>query len=174
MDINGHPIALTFDLPKGDSSLIIGQDVTQFGNTIKTEYPRHMKFQRSTDTLTLPLYIYVNYEDAHCRTQRLRAEIIPHAQSSVTTLVANINSLGARKPLELAKKLHQFTHAPVEEIKSMCRTAGILDCELSRAIEILDSECELCAKNGRLASIRKVSLTYVNAALNLGMQVDFK
>lgn len=173
MDIYGHPIALNFDLVRGDSPLIVGLDVTQFANIINTEEPRHMELQRPTDTRTLSLFTYVSCEDASSRTQRLRIEIIPHARSSVTTLMANINTLGTRKPLALSKKLHRFTHAPAGEIKSMCRTAGILNGDLSRAIDIVDRECEVCAKNGRPASIRKISLTYVNAAFNLEVQIDF-
>lgn len=173
MDIHGHPLALTFDLVRGNSPLIIGLDVTQFANIINTKNPRHMEFQRPTDTRTLSLFTYVDYDNAQHRTQRLRAEIIPHARSTVTTLMANINSLGSRRPLAFSKKLHRFTHAPADEIKGLCRTAGILDDDLSRAIDIVDKECEVCAKNGRPASIRKISLTYVNAAFNLEVQVDF-
>lgn len=173
MDIYGHPIALNFDLVRGDSPLIVGLDVTQFANIINTEKPRYMELRRPTDSRTLSLFTYVGCEDANGRAQRLRIEIIPHARSSVTTLMANINTLGTRKPLALSKKLHRFTHAPAGEIKSMCRTAGILDGSLSRAIDIVDRECEVCAKNGRSASIRKISLTYVNAAFNLEVQIDF-
>lgn len=87
--------------------------------------------------------------------------------------MANINMIGKRKPLAFSKKIHRFTHANVDEIKHICKNAGILDKEFSRAIEIVDSECELCAQTGRPASMGKLSLTHINSAFNQEIQIDF-
>ena len=77
-----------------------------------------------------------------------------------------MNLLGKRTPLAFSKKIHRFTHAPPDEIKDLCYNAGILDDELSNAIDTVAAECEVCVKNGRPASMRKISMTHVNAAFN--------
>ena len=173
MDQKSNPVALTFDLVRGESPLLIGLDVMQHADIINTKIPRHIRFQRPFDTRSFSLLTYIEYDHEHSNTKRLRLEIIPHKQSSVATLMANISTLRGRTPLAFSKQIHRYTHAPAEEIKSICKTAGILDSQLAHAIDVVDSECEVCTKNGRLASTLKVSLTYVNAAFNQEVQTDF-
>ena len=173
MDRYGHPIALSFDLVRGESPLIIGLDVTQYANIINSETPRYISIKRPTDSRTLALFTYITTEGSDGKTQRLRLEISPHKHSSITSLMENISMLGKRTPLAFSKKIHRFTHANADEIKHICKNAGILDKELSRASDVVDSECEICARNGRPASMRKVSLTHVNSAFNQEIQIDF-
>lgn len=173
MENNSHPASLTFDLVRGDSPLIIGLDVTQYADILNRDTPRQIRIRRPWDVRSLSLFTYITHEGQFGRTKRLRVEIIPHANSSVATLVSNINLLGNRTPLAFSKKIHRFTHAPTDEVKSLCKDAGILSEELSQAIETVHAECEVCAKNGRPASMRKISLNYVNAAFNEELQIDF-
>lgn len=173
MDRYGHPIALSFDLVRDESPLIIGLDVTQYANIINSKTPLYISIKRPTDTRTLALFTYIATEESDSKTQRLRLEISPHKNSSITTLMANISMLGKRTPLAFSKKPHRFTHANADEIKHICSNAGILDKEFSNAIDIVDSECEICARNGSPASMRKVSLTHINSAFNQEIQIDF-
>lgn len=173
MDIHSHPVSLSFDLVRGESPLIIGLDVMQYANVLNTKRPRHINIQRPGDVRSLSLHTYITQEEALGGTKRLRVEIAPHATSTVATLMSNINLLGKRTPLAFSKKIHRFTHAPPDEIKCICKNAGILNKELSNAIDKVDAACEVCARNGRPAYIRKVSLTYVNAAFNQELQIDF-
>lgn len=169
MYIHGHLIALILDLVSGESPLILGLHATQYANIINTEGRKRVELKRPTDVRTLALFTYVGSEDIQGHTKRIHLEIIPHANASATTLMANIRQLGTRKPLALSKKLHRFTHSPTDELKGIRRTAGILNPDISRAIDTVHGECEVCSINGRPASMQKLSLTYVNGALNLEM-----
>ena len=157
MDRYSNPFALTFDLVQGESPLIIGLDVTEYADILNRELPSCITIQRPTDIQTLSMYAYVKSEHTNDKARRLRMEIIPHGRSSLSTLMANISTLGSRKPLAFSKKLHRFTHAPATEIKEICSKAGILNKRLSQAIDTVDRECEVCTRNGRPASHPRVS-----------------
>lgn len=81
--------------------------------------------------------------------ERLRAEIVPHSQSSVGTLMANITMLGKRGPKSFVKKIHRYTHAPPEDIKFLCETAGVFNADITEAIKEIDEQCEVRVRNGR-------------------------
>lgn len=172
MDITSHPVALSFDLVRGESPLIIGLDFMKYTNVFNTERPRYIDIRRPEDVKKLSLHTYITHEEPLRRTRRLQVEIVPHAKSTVATLMSNINLLGQRTPLAFSKKIHRFTYAPPEEIKYICENAGILNEELSNAIENVNDACEVCVRIGRPASIRKISLTHVNAAFNQELQID--
>ena len=55
----------------------------------------------------------------------------------------------------------------------ICKNAGILEKNLSRAIDIGNSECEIWGRNERPATMRKLYLTHVNSAFNQEIQIDF-
>lgn len=81
--------------------------------------------------------------------------------------------LEKRTPLAFSKKLYRFTYAQADEMKNICKTAGILDKSLSKAIDRVSDACKVCTKNGRPGNMRKNSLTYANAACHQEIQVDF-
>ena len=58
-------------------------------------------------------------------------------------------------------------------MKRLCTEAGLFSKELEEAIDTVCAACEVCAKNGLPVPTRKVSLTHVNQAFNVEIQIDF-
>ena len=59
-----------------------------------------------------------------------------------------------------------------EEMKTLCMEAGMLDDELTAAIERVFQACEFSAKNGRPTPSKKVYVSHVNQAFNVEIQID--
>lgn len=167
-DVTEKPTALTFDLVQGSSPLIVGMDVRAYCNTYNLGSQRYILMKRPTDTEKRTLFTYIVPDD-----KRLRLDIAPHPRSVVTTLLGNICSSASRAPLVFSKRIHRYTHASKDETKSLCRDANILNEELEQAIDKVHDACEICAKNGRPKSSKKVSLSHVNTAFNQEIQIDF-
>lgn len=167
-DVRGKPTNFTFDLVHGRSPLILGMDVRAHCNTFNLSQQRYIELKRPTDKEPRYLFTYVVSDD-----QRLRLEISPHPKSKVSTLLGNIHTTARRKPLVFCKKIHRYTHASKAEMLTLCKQPGILDKNLTEAIEKVTDACEACAKNGRPIPRHKVSLTHVNQAFNQDLQVDF-
>lgn len=162
------PCTISFDLVEGTSPLIIGLDLKQYANTCNLQCPPYISFKRPTDTKTFffPTYITTDQQG----NKRLRMEITTHQQSSISTMMANI----AKRPdINLAKKLHKFTHAHYQDMKAILRDAGQLKPSLEEACERVYNACPICASSGRPSDRRKVSITHVNRAFNEEIQTDF-
>lgn len=124
--------------------------------------------RRPTDNGERYLYTYLISEDT-----RLRLDLAPHPLSVKRTLLGNIHTTAKRAPLVFCKRVHRYTHAPPEQMKSLCKEANMLDADLIEAIDKVFNACEVCAKNGRPAPSKKVSLTQVNSAFHEEIQIDF-
>lgn len=167
-DVTGKPTSFTFDLVHGKSPLILGQDVRQHCNTFNLTEQRYIRIKRPTDDAERYTFTYIIPEDS-----RLRLDIAPHPLSVKRTLLGNIHAGVKRAPLVFCKRVHRYTHATPEEMRILCKDANMLDEALEQAIDKVFAACEICAKNGRPKSSRKVSLTHVNEAFNEEVQIDF-
>lgn len=167
-DTTGKPTALTFDLVHGSSPLIVGMDVRKYCDTFNRGEQKYVRMQRPFDKRESTLYTYIVPDDS-----RLRLDIAPHPLSKVSTLLGNIQTSVKRTPLVFSKWIHRYTHATEAETLSLCKDAEILTPALESAIKEVCGACEVCAKNGRPKSSRKVSLTHVNQEFNQEIQVDF-
>lgn len=167
-DVTGKPTALTFDLVQGNSPLIVGMDVRAYCNTYNLGDQKYISLKRPTDTQQRTLFTYLVPDDS-----RLRLDIAPHPLSFVSTLLGNVSTTAARTPLVFIKRIHRYTHATKEEMKTLCQDANILNDQLNDTIEKVFDACEVCTKNGRPKSSKKVSMTHVNAAFNQEIQIDF-
>ena len=139
MDKPSMPVVLSLDLVRGESTLIFGLDVMQHENITNMDMPTHIRFQHPTDTRSFSLLTFITYGHAQSKTKRLRLEIAPQEQSSVAKGMAIINNLRKRTPLAVSKNIYHYTHAPTEDIKNICRTAGIPDSKLVSAIDFVDN-----------------------------------
>ena len=167
-DIHGRPTSFTFDLVPGVSPLILGQDIREHCNTFNLAEQKYIEMRRPYDDAYRYLFTYLIAKD-----RRLRLDIAPHPLSSKSTLLGNIHSSAKREPLAFCKRVHRYTHASAEEMKLLCKEANMLDEPLETAIDRVYEACEVCVKNGRPAPSRKVSLTHVNQAFNVELQIDF-
>lgn len=140
-DTQGKPTSLTFDLVTGSSPLIVGNDVRKYCNTYNLENQPYLRIRRPTDDSDRYLFTYLVPED-----NRSRIDIAPHPLSAKTTLLGNIHTTSARKPLAFSKRVHRYTHAPAAEMKRLCTEAGLFSKELEKAIDKVCAACEVCAK----------------------------
>lgn len=97
-------------------------------------------------------------------------EIVPHEGPTTASLMSNIKK---RQPLNIAKKIHTFTHGTSKEMISLLRDAGLEVPEYKRACQKVFESCGICASSGRPADKAKVSLTHVNKSFNNEIQADF-
>ena len=167
-DTQRRPTAFTFDLVRGQSPLILGQDVRGYCNTFNLTNQRYIEMKRPKDDAHRYLYTYIDSSDG-----RLRLDIAPHPLATKKTLLGNIHTTVKRQPLTLCKRVHRYTHATPDEMRHLFQDANMLDNELEDAIEQVCNACEVCAKNGRPLPSKKVSLTHVNQAFNAELQIDF-
>lgn len=167
-DTTGKLTSLTFDLVPGTSPLILGMDIRAYCNTFNLGDQKYIKMQRPHDNAERILFTYLVPED-----KRLRLDIAPHPRSVVRTLLGNIQTTAQRTPMTFCKKIHRYTHATKDEMRTLCQDARMLDPELEQAIENVCDACEICAKNGEPKRSKKVSLTHVNEAFNQELQIDF-
>lgn len=167
-DLNGKPTSFTFDLVPGKSPLILGQEIREHCNTFNLASKRYIEMRRPYDDDYRYLYTYLVPSD-----RRLRLDIAPHPLSSKQTLLGNIHTSAKRQPIAFCKRVHRYTHATADEMKLLCTEANMLNSNLEAAIEQVCNACDVCAKNGRPAPTKKISITHVNQAFNVEIQIDF-
>lgn len=167
-DITGKPTSLTFDLVPGRCPLFPRQDVRSYCNTFNLCKQKYIRMKRPYDKHDRYLYTYVVLEDS-----RLRLDLALHPLSSKSTLLGNIHTTVKRAPLVFCKRVHRYTQATLTQMKPLCKEANMLDEELLTTIDEVFRAYEICTKNGRPTTSRKVSLTHVNQVFNVELQIDF-
>lgn len=173
-DTQGNPTSFTFDIVKGDSPLVMGLDVGRHTDSHNLTAKPLIKILRPRDNALRILKTYIEGDDKRnpdCL--RMRVELAPSPQSAICTLLTKLHTRATRAPKTLAKQLHRLTHAPSQQVKNLCRHAGILSEDLEDAIDAIDAACEVCARHGRPLPLKKISLTPVNEAFNEEIKIDF-
>jgi len=113
-DVYHKPTTLVFDMVEGTSPLIIGLDVKRFSNTNNIRDPSTINFERPTDSSRRTFLTYIT-KDANDN-DRLKLELVTHVKSTYDSLMANIRN---RPDINVAKKVHRFTHASAREMRSI-------------------------------------------------------
>lgn len=144
-----------------------------YGRSIILPHVRPWKSEiyhlEKSNRLTEPYYIHVSvHDDSH-----LRLDIAPHTRSSVGTMLGNINSTATISQLVFSKRIHLYTHATKDGMKSLWKDSGILTDDLEKSIEKVCGASELCAKIRRPKSSIKILLTHVNTDCNQKIQIDY-
>lgn len=166
-DKNGKPTTFTFDIVKGESPLILGLDVKRFATTDNMASPPYIRFKRPQDTEAREFRTYIESEDDG--NDRIRFDIIPHNRTTMGSLMSNV-----RKPdLQVAKKLHRFTHAPIEEMTRLLTDAGKFTHSLASEYAKVHRSCDICASTGTPTPKRKISISHINTEFNNEIQADF-
>lgn len=70
-------------------------------------------------------------------------------------------------------RIHRLTHASPDQIKSVCQQAGIPTDRIENAIDEVTDACSICARTGYPSPSKKISLTHVNEAFNIAVQIYF-
>ena len=181
-DVNGLPVSFRFDLCDDDSPLSIGLNVKAESITNLIDNPPTMTIQRKGDKGRRVLPIYMDPLDSSTQTKERATLMKRRVRLDVTGF--NITSKGlmstgtierARnlRPSTFARRLHRFTHAPVDETKTILRRAGLLTEELERAVEAVAENCDVCARSGQPLPSRKASLNHADEAFNRHLQADY-
>lgn len=76
---------------------------------------------------------------------RLWLEIVPRPTSTYKTLVSSIKK---RPALNIAKKLHRFTHMNSNEMKKILGDAGMLTDKSAAACKKFYETCDICSLSG--------------------------
>lgn len=169
-DIHGRPTSLQFDIVEGTSPMILGLDVRKYCNTMNRTNPPTVCMKRPMDVQERVFFTYIAADDD--TNERLRVDLVPHRESTMTSLLGTTKH-GLRIDKNAIKKIHRFTHASADEMKSILKDADKLSPELSDACDMICNACDICASTGRPAHRKKVSISHVNEAFNQSMQADF-
>lgn len=164
-DRNGKSTDLHFDLFSDGSPLFIGMDLQQFSSTNFIDGPPTLTIMRPTDTEERVVQLYLSGNSPF--DLRKRVLIVPTVHTMLTKRSIEL------RPRSLAKRLHNLTHAPCDELVKICQRAGHVSAELKEEIRKITSECPICARSGHPVPSKKVSVTHVNQAFNVELQVDF-
>lgn len=164
-DLQNQATELTFDLVDDDFPLTIGMDIRRYCVTDLRAKPPRIYLKRPTDTKERVFEVYLT-----TRTDldvRARLSIIPTASALMTT------GCSGMKPRTLAKRLHRLTHAHPDELIALCRRAGKSSPEIEEEVRKLSENCIVCSNSGFPAPSKKISISHVNKALNVEIQIDF-
>lgn len=173
-DAEGKSCSLDFDVIAGDSPIIIGLDIGKYCIQNNVAPVPFIYFQRPSDSTPRMFNTYVASEAGSTLCERIRVSVLPKPQERVSSLIsATLLHRTSRAPKVTAKRIHRLTHAPSEQIKAVFEQAGALTDGLSEAIDTVENACGICRSSGRPAASRKISLTHVNEAFNMELQLDF-
>lgn len=167
MDIHGKPTTLTFDVMEGIYPIIIGLDVKRFAITDNTASPPRFRFKRPNDRGPREFHTYIKPDDYG--KDRIRMEIVMDEGINVNTMMTRIDMTD----LNLVKRLHRFTHAPEQEMVRILSDANRLTPNVKKACAKVYQACDICASSGTPIPKKKISISHVNAALNLEVQAGF-
>lgn len=174
IDAEGKSCSIEFDVLTGSSPIIIGLDIGKFSIQNNIAPAPFLYFQRPSDSTPRMFNTYITAYPSSPLCERIRVSIFPKPQTCMNALVSSsLLHRTSRAPKVTAKRLHRLTHAPAEQIKSIFEQAGALKDGLSDAIDMVENACGICKSSGRPAANRKVSLTHVNEAFNMELQLDF-
>jgi len=168
-DIQGRAQSFLFHLVEGDDPLLIGEDVVRKG---KVDNIENLFLLQQPDGGFNSFHTY--YDAAEGR-RRLSATV-PVSTSEravVSYLTISSGRIQGMLPHSIAKKLHRYTHATVQEMTKICQAAGILNEKIRRALEDTFEACEVCCTTGRPKDSKKVSITHLDSPFNASVQVDF-
>lgn len=164
----GNPATFTFDIANARSPPIIGVDLKLYADTCNLPKKATISFGRPNDVRQFVFFTYI--ASGQTRNQRLRIDIAPHSRLTIRSLMANLTK---SHDFNLAKRIHRYTHANAEEIKTLLRDAGRLSTSTEFACEKVYKNCKICASSGRPVEKREISVSYVNKAFIEDIQPDF-
>lgn len=113
---------------QGESPLIIGLEVTGFCITDNVTVPTFVLFKRPQDNRQREFLTYI--EPDTDGNERIRVVDITHAGSTILSLLESTTS----KYMNLAKRLHRFTHTLDVEMIRLLTDAGKFTAELGEAL----------------------------------------
>lgn len=101
---------------------------------------------------------------------KLKLDLEPYKSSKLAIFPANITS---RPQINLAKKIHCYSHETSTEMKGLLADAGMMTMEMCEACDKVSRSCAVCAETDIPATYKKISLTNVNRAFNQSIQAYF-
>lgn len=168
-DMMNQPVEIVFDVTNDESPIIIGMDLKKDTTTDNLTSPPRMIMKRPEDRSIRMLETYMSVTDP--LQARLRLLVVPAATTAA--LIGEARKPERIRPMTLAKRIHNLTHASSAQATRICEEAGWLTSDLKRAIEKVSDNCPSCALSGPPAPSRKISLSHVNEGFNAEIQVDF-
>lgn len=145
-------------------------DVKRNGITDKTSNPKRFSFKRPHDNKTRHLIIYESVESTFTSTLRLMiAPVLPVTYG----LIGKIPPLAPTRPTTLAKRIHNATHAPAEQILRIFKYVRWSNGGVKKSIRQNCGQCKVSAQSGSPTHSIKISLSHVNQAFNDDFQADF-
>lgn len=168
-DMEDQPTEIIFDVTRDASPIVIGMDFKKYSVTDNLSSPPTVMVLRPGDVKPRRLETYMT--DGSPYKLRLRLLVVPVIRT--TGLLGEARRPLSMRPLTLAKRIHNATHAHPEQMKRICHEAGWLTPELTDAIITVANECPSCAMSGTPAPSKKLSINHINQDFNEEVQVDF-
>ena len=187
-DVNGTQVLIPFYITPGYGILLLGNEICHKSNIMGSEniiiVPRGVRVLSQKELVFKTFAEPVGTEDAGG--MRTYLFVVPSKTRFFKTWFSSSNSfVGSQDPSPLgdltdktqadkfAKKLHVYSHLAPDDMKTLCKRAGVLNRVLSTAIDEAFRRCNSCQSTGRPLQSRKVSLSKILASFNDHVQVDF-
>lgn len=168
MDALCQPTRITFNFVEGESPLLVGLDLKRYSNTNNMESENKTIFKRPTDTARRVFNTYI--ADDQKGNPHLWLDLAPSRYSTMGSLMQGIVR---NKDLNIVKKVHRFTHASAQEMKSIFTDSVMLTPNISKACDKVHDSCDICASSGRPKIKKRVSLSHINEQFTQEVQADF-
>ena len=163
-DLNGNVAVFEFDVILGSYPMLLGLDYDRQANTVSMESPARWCVLLNNTVYEFPLVIQRD-SDGNLR----RFVEFMSSPSSITTMLSARRRQGAVKmavedPRRFTRKLHGWSHYPVDQMRRLAKNAGILSPELEEELINVVANCDLCPLTGSNVTsrgFRRVSLSKV-------------
>lgn len=156
-DVHGRSTVLPFDLMEGSLPLLICLDIKRHSETLNRRDPLILIFKRPMDREAREFHTYIGIDSGG--NQRLRIELVTHSKSTLARMLPNITK---REPINMAKKVHRFTHISTTDIEAILNDAGYTDPKIREACERVYRAYDVCTSSGRPGISKKMSIGHVN------------
>lgn len=168
-DTKGRTSTLDLDVTNDDTPVTVRMD-KKFCITHNISRPSKMIINRPRYTKPRFLHTYITSTSRYGNRLSLDVDGI---QKSSAAMLGQSSDRRQMRPMTLAKRIRNVTHASSEQAVKICKDAGWHTKELEEAIETVKKNCMTCVKAGRPTLARKLSLNQVNQHFNDEIQSDF-
>ena len=188
-DVHGTQALIPFYITQGDGLLLLGNEIGHKSNILgpqnKIVIPKGVRDLSDKDltlmTFDEPIspdesegvrtYLFVVPSKMHT----FKSWFSMHTSFAGTQQSSHPLGDLTKEPTaaKFAKNLHMYSHLRPDDMKTLCKRAGVLTGVLSKALDEAFARCTSCQSTGRPLQSRKISLSKILASFNDHVQVDF-
>lgn len=163
-----------FELLPGDFPILLELEIYIFvvRNCVAQDVFLCIKHPTDSVLHTFRVCIIPDIDNPLC--ERIKLSIISESHTFITAFASvTLQRKSKRAPPVFAKRMNRLTHASSGRVKSVRRQAVIRKDVFENEIEKLTNACEICSGTGWPATSKIISLTHVNEAFNMELQMEY-